>query len=366
MEGVSIVIVTCNRIEYVQRLFDSLDVEIKTSGELAEVIVIDNSESKDSVIITEMCKKHGYEFHFLGGSISGARNYAAEVAKFPIILFIDSDCEVIPGILREHVTSYTNEDIGGVLGLTNFIGKDNWLWRAIEKTTFHIAFSFAKRMDYTLWGPCTNISFRKDVIEKVGGFRAEFPFNFSGEDVDLGLRVNEFGYKIRCNPNAVVNHRRGTWSNFWSFCKKIFRWGRTDFHILKKNQHLSSIDFPKFTTILLLLFVFSVILKLSGLGWKMSELLMIWLFCVPFIETFLKTYRLRFANFLSNYISFWLIFIFELGAVFESLRRGSLTMLYKKILYGKGQVIFEWDSKVIQSWSYIITFLIFLFIMLLK
>jgi cellulose synthase/poly-beta-1,6-N-acetylglucosamine synthase-like glycosyltransferase len=366
LKGLSVIVVTQNRIEYLQHLFISLDRELKTFNNPAEVIVIDNSNSKDSALISEMCKKYGYKFHFLGGSISEARNYGAKVAKFLIILFIDSDCEVVPGILREHVASYTEEDIGGVLGLTNFIGKENWVWKAIEKTSFHIAFSFAKRMDYALWGPCTNISFRKEVIEKVGGFRTEYPFDFSGEDVDIGLRINESGYKIQCNPNAIVNHSRETWSNFWKFCKKIFRWGRTDFHILKKHSYLSSIDFPKFTTILLFLFVLSIILKLSGLGWEVAELPIIWLFCVPFIETFLKTYRLKFASFLSNYLSFWLIFIFELGAVFESLKRGSPSMLYKKILYGKGEMIFEWDGKVIQSWSHILTFVIFLFILLLK
>jgi glycosyltransferase involved in cell wall biosynthesis len=366
MEGVSIVIVTCNRIEYVRRLFDSLDVEIKAANELLEVIIIDNSRVKDSITIENLCKMYGYEFHFMGRSISEARNHGMKIAKFPIILFIDSDCEVVPGIIREHIISYTDERIGGVLGLTDFIGKENWLWKAIENTTFHIAFSFAKRMDYTLWGPCTNISFRKDVIEKVGGFRVEFPFNFSGEDVDLGLRINEFGYRIKCNPNAMVNHRRETWIDYRSFCKKIFRWGRTDFHILQNHSYLSDIDFPKFTTILLFLFVFSLFFKLVGFGWMIFNYLMIWLFGIPFIVSFLKTYKSKFRKFSSIYISFWLIFIFEFGSVFESLRKGSLLMLSRKLLYGKEQVIFEWDSKVIQSWSYTITFLIFLLIMLLK
>lgn len=366
LEGVSIIILTQNRIDYVQHLFNSLYNESVTSYMLAEVIVIDDSKVKDSVLIAEMCKKYRYKFNSFKGSISEKRNYGIKVAKFPIILFIDSDCEVVPGILREHIVSYTEENIGGVTGLTNFTGKENWVWKAIEKTPFHIAFSFAKRTDYVLWGPCTNISFRKDVLEKVGGFRTEFPFNFSGEDVDIGLSINELGYKIKCNPRAVVNHSRETWSNFLSFCEKIFRWGRTDFHILKRHPHLSNIEFPKFITILLFIFALSIIFKLIGFGWKMAELLITWLLCVPTIEAFLKSYRAKFTDFLLNYLSYWLISIFELGAIFESLKNGSRSMLYKKILYGKGQLIFEWDRRVIQSWSSIITLLIFLFMLMLK
>jgi len=363
--GVSIVIPTRNRIDYVQCLFNSLHSELRTFDGLAEVIIIDNSDPEDSRLIADLCEKYGYKFRFLGGSISESRNYGVEIAKYPIILFIDSDCEVTPGIIQEHLQSYTEKDIGGVLGLTNFTGKKNWIWRAIEKTSFLIAFSFAKRMEHALWGPCTNISFRKDVLNKAGGFRTEFPFDFSGEDVDIGLRINELGYKIKCNPNAVVNHARETWSNLWGFCKKIFRWGRTDFHILKNHPQLSDIDFPKFSTVLLFLSILSIIFNIIGYGWKMVELLMIWLLCTPIIESFLRSCKTTLTDFFSYYLSFWFIFIFELGAIFESLRNRCLSMLHRKIVYGKGQLVFEWDNRVIKSWSYTLTLIVFLFVLLI-
>jgi glycosyltransferase involved in cell wall biosynthesis len=366
LEGISIVIPTRNRVEYVQRLFTSLYNELKTFDGPAEVIIIDSSDSNNSKLIAAMCEKYGYNFRFLGGSISESRNYGVRVAKYPIVLFIDSDCEVVPGILREHLQSYAGEEIGGVLGSTNFVGKRNWVWRAIEKTPFLTAFSFAKRMDYTLWGPCTNISFRKEVIEKIGGFETKFPFDRSGEDVDVGLRVNELGYKIRCNPNAVVNHACETWCNFWDFCKKIFRWGRTDFHILKKHPYLSCIDFPKFSTILLFVFIFVIIFRLIGFDWRIAEVLLNWILCVPLTEAFFKSYTSKFRDFLSNYLSFWLVLIFELGTIFESLINGSLLMLYGKIVYGKGQLIFEWNHKVTRCWSYAITSIMFLFALLLS
>jgi len=360
-KGISVVILTQNRSGYVQRLFRSLHSELESSGVSAEIIVIDDSKIEESILIVEMCRKYGYKFHFFKGSISEKRNYGIKMTNFPIILFVDSDCEVALGVIKEHIRPYTGNNIGSVLGLTNFKGKKNWVWKVIERTSFHIAFSFAKRMNYAIWGPCTNISFRKDVIEKVGGFRTKFPFDFSGEDVDIGLRINESGYKIKCNPNAVVNHNRETWSNFWSFSKKIFRWGRTDFHILKMHPHLSTVEFPKFTVISLLLFILSIFCELIGIGWKMTEFFIMWLLFVPVMEALSKSYRSKkIADFLLNYASLWLIYIFEIGAIFESLKNCSLSMVYKKILYGQGQLIFEWDQKILQSWSFIVALLILL------
>lgn len=366
LKGISVVILTQNRIAYVKRLFSSLHHELRCFKGNAEIIVIDNSKPDESTQIAEKCKEYRYEFHFFKGSISEARNYGIKIADFPIVLFIDSDCEILPGLLAEHARLYTQEIIGGVLGLTSFAGKENWVWKAIEKTSFHIAFSFAERMDYAPWGPCTNISFRKDVIDKAGGFRTGFPFDFSGEDVDIGLRVNELGYKIKCNPRALVNHNRETWSSILGFCKKVFRWGRTDFHILKRHQYLSAIDFPKFTSILFLVLFLSIALKLIGFSWAISGLFIAtWLLGVPMLVALLRSYALekKITDFVSNYISFWLNFAFELGSIFESLKNGSFSMLYKKIAYGQGQFMFEWKQKVLESWSFIATMIIFLFIL---
>ncbi len=42
---------------------------------------------------------------------------------------------------------------------------------------------------------------------------------------------------------------------------------------------------------------------------------------------------------------------FDAGTVFESLRRGSLSMLYKRIIYTPALLILEWKSEVVRSWS---------------
>jgi len=364
-EGISVIVLTQNRIAYVDRLLSSLKHEVECFDGPAEVIVVDGSKPENSTAIAKVCARCSFRFYSFKSSISGARNYGINRARFRIVLFVDSDCDIVPGVLQEHIASYTEEDVAGVLGLTSFYGDENYIWRAIEETSFTIGFSFAKRMDYSLWGPCTNISFRKDVLDKIGGFRTDFPFDFSGEDVEIGLRINKLGYKIKCNPKAMVKHSRETWSRFLGFCRKVFRWGRTDFHILKHYPDLSATEFPKFTTVLLLISVCVGILALFGFGWKMLTLLVVWILYVPTVYAALRTLKSRRRErslFLTNYLSLLFVIAFEVGAISESLGNLSFSMLHKKILYGPGQLIFEWNDRISQSWSLITGLVLLVFI----
>jgi len=355
-----VVIPTSGRVTYAERLLESLHSELEFLDEPTEVIVVDSSKPKESQALSQVCKKLGYKFHHIKRGISRARNYGIEAAKFLIVLFIDSDCMVFPGLLREHILSYTDEDIGGVLGLTKFMGHKNWVWKIVERTPFLIPFSFARRMDCAPWGPCTNISFRKEVLLEVEGFRTDFPFDFSGEDVDLGLRISKRGYKITCNPKAIAYHSRETWSSLTVLLKKIFRWGRTGFHILTQHSYLSTTDFPKFISVSLLIVALAILYGLFGLRWKMIMLPILWSLCVPAIDAVLRSSSSKtdISDFVFNYFSFWLVFVYEFGLVYESMKNHSFEMLYKRHLYGAGQLLFEWRHRLIQNWSFIISLIV--------
>jgi cellulose synthase/poly-beta-1,6-N-acetylglucosamine synthase-like glycosyltransferase len=264
---------------------------------------------------------------------------------------------VAPGLLREHLASYTDKEIGGVLGLTDFTGKESLTWKIVERTSFHIPFSFARRMDYAPWGPCTNISFRREVLLRIQGFRSDLLFDFSGEDVDIGLRINKLGYKIKCNPRAIVYHSRETWSNLMVLCKKIFRWGRTGFHILTQHSYLSETDFPKFTTVSFLIIALAVLYGLLGLLSKMVGMLILWSVCVPTIYALLRSFgsKQKASDFLFNYLSFWLTSVYEFGSVYESIKNQSPVMVYKRHMYGSGQLLFEWGHRLIENSSLIIS-----------
>lgn len=51
-----------------------------------------------------------------------------------------------------------------------------------------------------------NMSFRSDVLARMGGLREGFPGTCLREETDICLRVRRLGFRIVLNPRAVVDH----------------------------------------------------------------------------------------------------------------------------------------------------------------
>ena len=365
----SVVIPTRGRCNFIEKLLVSLQRAITHSQAAVEIIVVDDSLLSERDIIESLCRQYGAQYLSGTHSVREKRNYGIEKSRGEIILFTDSDCEVTPNIFNEHQMVYAEADTAGVLGLTEFTGKESISWNIVSRTTFLDSFSFAKTFSKLLesapWGTCTNLSFRKEVLEDVGKFDTTFPFRLGGDDTELGVRINEAGYKIKMNPNAVVFHTRETWSNLFEVAKKAFRWGRTDFHILKRHPHLGHIGFPNFLTVFLFLALICLTGILSGHRDVAVMGIIVWTASTLLLESTVKVSRAREKLHL---IFFWLFarfldLIFEAGAIFESLRRGSPSMLYKRIVYTPGQLVVEWESEVVRSWSIVIGLLLTLIVM---
>jgi hypothetical protein len=178
------------------------------------------------------------------------------------------------------------------------------------------------------------------------------------------VRINEVGYKIKMNPNAVVFHTRETWSRLGALFKKAFRWGRADFHILKKHPKLGQVAFPSFFTVLLLIALACSAYILTGHSNIAVMIIIIWMLSTLLIEAIIKIIRAgeRLHLVFSEFMATLLNLAFDAGAVFESLRRGSLSMLYKRIIYIPAMLISEWESEAVRSWSITIGLLLTLIV----
>jgi GT2 family glycosyltransferase len=363
---ISVVILTHGRITYVKKLFDSLSTEIKNdAGDLTvEVIVVDDSLAPDRRRIQDLCKESAYNYYFFKGNVPAKRNFGIEKSKEEILLFIDSDCEVSQGLLKKHAVSYTDSIIGGVLGVTKFSGEKGVCWNAIQQTFFTAGFSFPEFMSHAPWGPCTNISFKHSVLNQIGGFNPIF--RLGGEDVDLGIRINKAGYKIKCISDATAFHTTKTWGDPFKAGLKFFKWGRADFHILKTHPQLADKDFPKFLPIFLLILVLFLIEFFTRFKSLSIKTAVTWVVSCLLFETILRLFadKQKTWNVVSVLLAIFFNLTFEAGAIFESLKKGSLSMLYQKITYTSSQNVTEWDSRIIRSWSIVIGFLITLGVIL--
>jgi GT2 family glycosyltransferase len=234
---ITVVTPTHGRAELIQRLLASLSTARSRVDDPVEVVLVDSTPGEEASTIAALAAQHGAEFLPAHNDVRHKRNLGIEHARGEIVLFVDSDCEADPDLLVEHAAAHRvprapdGRPVGGVLGLVHPSGPTSLAWRAAEAAGFCDGFDFAARYPQAEWGPCANISYRRDVLGDVGGFRENWPRRLGGDDVELGLRVNAAGRAIVCRPTAAVRHSRTTWSSWRALLERAWRWGAMDIHV---------------------------------------------------------------------------------------------------------------------------------------
>ena len=335
--GVSVVTPTHGRDILLVRLLTSLQEARRNTSVPTEVLIVDSSAEAEATIIRQACAQ--FDAHYIPhpfNNVRQKRNLGIERARYPVVLYIDSDCAASSQLIDEHARAYA-DGVGGVIGLTRFVGNESWVWRVIEKTSVLGSFSYAREMEAAPWGPTCNISYRKKILEEVGKFDTSFPFRLGGDDVDLGLRVTDSGHTIKCNPGAVVEHTRDTWSRVTLIGRRLFRWGRTHYHLMCKHQGRIIYDFPKVSGLFLLLLVVVAISAAAQLRPGLLFLPLLWLAVTLLTETFLVCrlpgQTLRDFGYVAG--ARLLGLTFETGTLLEGLKNGSILPFYKEIYYAQ-------------------------------
>ena len=358
----TVVIPTKGRVNLLEHLFISLNKARKHSNTKIESIIIDDSPRNEQKKIEKLCEIYKVKLILGSSNVREKRNIGIAKAKGNIIFFVDSDCEVSPNIFLEHLKMYENPETAGVLGVTKFIGEKTKMWKIIERTKFLDAFNFAEkyhnRLDSAPWGTCTNLSVKKEILEEVQGFDTSFPFKLGGDDMDLGIRINKAGYKIKMNPEAVVFHTRETWSSFSAIIKRVFRWGRMDYHVLYKKHHGDLyVTFPK----PIIIFLFYVIFGLIIFAFSKEPILGLlipssWLFFFIIIKALLRMkLKGNFKDCFYYLFAKFFHFTFSLGTMLESIKNISFSFFFKERIDDSKQMFILWSEKVYIAWSFLFT-----------
>ena len=137
---------------------------------------------------------------------SAARNAGIREAAAPVVLFLGDDILASPRLLAEHDLWHVRlpRDEVAVLGHVRFAGRPTafgrWLERGIQTDYGAI------EGDVAGWGQfyTTNVSVKKALLERVGGFDEDLPFLY--EDLDLGRRLDGEGMQLRYEPRAAAEH----------------------------------------------------------------------------------------------------------------------------------------------------------------
>jgi Glycosyltransferase like family 2 len=238
--SITVVTPVHERSEMVSRLLAGLSEAIDAfaqDGGSADVMLVDSSAGPEARRIQALAEIHRARVLRTANDVRHKRNQGIRNARGDVVLFVDSDCEADRRLLLEHAHGHhvgsapDGRPVGGVLGLVTLSGAVTAAWRAADAAGFCDSFDFARRYPQAEWGPCANLSFRRELLVSLGGFREDWPRRLGGDDVELGMRVNASGYAILCRPSAVVRHDRGTWARWGAVAERAWRWGAMDVHV---------------------------------------------------------------------------------------------------------------------------------------
>jgi GT2 family glycosyltransferase len=206
MTSTSVVIPTFGRIKLALNLARS----IRSFHHDIEIIIVDqeNQNPPDGKTLSDT----GVRYYNLDkANTSVAKNTGWRQARGEVVIFFDDDIEIAQNTIKTHLDCYSDKDVVGVAGRvivdhesvpsdTDVLtGKTNFLG-----TKFVYRFWSTQRQTVDFPYGC-NMSFRKAILEKVGGFDPGFPKIF--EEVDLGVRVSKIG-KIVFEPETLAFHHK--------------------------------------------------------------------------------------------------------------------------------------------------------------
>jgi GT2 family glycosyltransferase len=140
--------------------------------------------------------------------VSAARNLGWQEARSELVLFLGDDILATPTLLREHLSWHRDhpESTVGVLGHVRWADE-------IKVTPFMRWLEQGLQFDYPSIkgidaGPgrlyTANVSLKRSMLERVGGFDEELPFLY--EDIELGYRLSHHGFRLLYNRRAEGEH----------------------------------------------------------------------------------------------------------------------------------------------------------------
>ena len=365
MPGFSIVIPTHRRAGMVERLLASLDRARAAFPGESEVLVLDSSPPADAESIRQSCLRWQAAYEATENDVCRKRNLGIARARCELVFFIDSDCEADPEVLHQHWRSHRVgvPEVAGVAGLTRWSGPAGRAWRVVEYyPPLAAAFSLAAWLPEVDWATCTNLSVRREALLEIGGFADDFPLRVYGEDVDLGLRLRGRGYRILCNPDAVVLHSREALSTLGALLRKAFRTGRADFYLGELHPERLKPEFPLPVATTFLLLIATAVRAGAGGAQILLAIPPAWLaLCVMTQAALASSVEGGGASTLPyRAAAAFLEVTFELGRLSAALPRLRLRRLWTKFVYVHEQLAAERPRRVVQMWALLTSLLLVL------
>lgn len=248
----SVIIPAKNEGNYIGGCLKSLSGALKYWGGDAEVIIVDNGSTDDTVKIGKEnnCKI----IVSIDGSIAKNRNIGALASKGNFLVFLDADCIVDEKWVSYCLENLLNDEIA-ITGTRAIPKLDTATW--VERAWYQLM-TGAPRKDYVDWIGTSNFFIKRNVFFEIGMFSDELQ---TGEDVDLCYRVGK-SYKILLEKRIDTLHLRESKTLKELYMREFWR-GSNSIKSLINSKNIKkefmSVFIPLLNGLLIVYFIVGVI-----------------------------------------------------------------------------------------------------------
>ncbi len=188
--------------------------EMRRSGEILEVIVVDDRSTDSSAALAAEAGALVLPSPGRGGP-GAARNIGTERAAGDILWFVDSDVVVQPDGPAFILAAFEDPSVAAIFGAYDDAPPAQNFASQYKNLIHHHYHHRGRREASTFWAGCGAV--RKHAFLEIGGFDVEQFTRPSIEDIELGYRLCAAGHRIVLDPSL-----RGKHLKVWTLKDVIF------------------------------------------------------------------------------------------------------------------------------------------------
>lgn len=202
-----------------QELYECLSSLRASCGPDSEILAVDDASTDNTPAVATQMGVRVLRLAENSGP-AAARNYGARHARGEILLFVDADVVVAPGAVGRVVNLLEEHpDVAAVFGSYDASPRAEGIVSWYRNLLHHFVHQNGNPEASTFWAGCGAV--RRSVFETIGGFdQNRFP-RPSIEDIELGNRLHQAGYRILLDKALQGTHLK-RWT-LWSMIRTDIR-----------------------------------------------------------------------------------------------------------------------------------------------